>query len=30
VTLWKALELVGVPPRLDGWGSLFSGAAAPV
>jgi maleate isomerase len=26
VTLWKALELVGVAPRMGGWGSLFTGS----
>lgn len=26
VTLWKALTMVGIEPRLSGWGSLLSGA----
>lgn len=25
VTLWKALDLIGIEPRLAGWGSLLSG-----
>jgi maleate isomerase len=25
VTLWKALTMVGLEPRLDGWGSLLAG-----
>jgi maleate isomerase len=28
VALWKALAMAGIEPRLDGWGSLFSGAAS--
>jgi maleate isomerase len=26
VTLWKALRMVGIDPRLSGWGSLLAGA----
>jgi maleate isomerase len=26
VTLWKALRMVGIEPRLDGWGCLLAGA----
>jgi maleate isomerase len=26
VSLWKALRMVGIEPRLDGWGSLLAGA----
>jgi maleate isomerase len=26
VTLWKALRMVGIDPRLSGWGSLLGGA----
>jgi maleate isomerase len=29
VTLWKALTMVGIEPRLDGWGSLLSGTLVP-
>jgi maleate isomerase len=25
LTLWKALTMVGIEPRLDGWGSLLAG-----
>jgi maleate isomerase len=30
VTLWKALCMVGIEPRLHGWGSMLSGSGAPV
>ncbi len=26
VTLWKAMRMVGIDPRLDGWGCLLAGA----
>ena len=29
VTLWKALTMVGIEPRIDGWGSLLSGTLVP-
>ena len=25
VTLWKGLEMVGIEPRLHGWGSMLAG-----
>ena len=28
VTLWKALKMVGIEPRLSGWGSLLAGDAS--
>jgi maleate isomerase len=30
VTLWKALRMVGIDPRLPGWGSLFGGETVAV
>ena len=30
VTLWKGLEMVGIEPRLPGWGSLFAPADTPL
>ena len=29
VTLWKALTMIGLELRIDGWGSLLSGTLAP-
>lgn len=29
VVVWRALQLVGIEPRLEHWGSLLAGAAAP-
>jgi maleate isomerase len=29
VTLWKALTMVGIDPRIDGWGSLLRGTLVP-
>jgi maleate isomerase len=29
VTLWKALKMIGIEPRIDRWGRLLSGTLAP-
>lgn len=29
VTLWKVLTMIGIEPRIDGWGSLLSGTLVP-